>query len=65
MTIKTKNASDAGLQSDVTHLSVTFPSNCRPGRISRSGTLVSTMVETIAIQTFCAATLWAEETAAM
>jgi hypothetical protein len=49
----------------VTHLSTTLPSSCSPGRISRSGTDVSTMVETIAIQTSLAATLCAAETAAM
>ena len=48
-----------------TYLSTTVPRSWRPGRISRSGTEVSTMVETSAIQTSLAATLCEADTAAM
>lgn len=48
-----------------THLSTTVPNNCNPGKISLSGTEVSTMVDTSAIQTSLAATLCEADTAAM
>jgi hypothetical protein len=48
-----------------THLSTMVPRSWRPGRSSRSGTDVSTMVETMAMKMFGAQTWWEAETAAM